>query len=70
MTIFINFGCYYLVNTQLPILWKSSDCGLDSLNCGKWRKISKYCLDLELDQTMPNVRAISIGYNIFKFQAD
>ena len=36
--------------------------GLDSLYCGKWRKISKSHRDLDLDQTKPNVelvRAIS-----------
>ena len=36
--------------------------GLDSLYCGKWRKISKSRRDLDLDRTMPNVellRAIS-----------
>ena len=43
--------------------------GLDSLYCGKWRKISKSHRDLDLDQTMPNVelvRAIFIYYSIFK----
>ena len=47
--------------------------GLDSLYCGKWRKISKSCRDLDLDRTMPNVeflRAIFIYYNMFKFQVD
>ena len=29
--------------------------GLDSLYCGKWRKISKSRRDLDLDRTMPNV---------------
>ena len=41
--------------------------GLDSLYCGKWRKISKSRSDL--DRTMPNVklvRAIFICYNMFK----
>ena len=45
--------------------------GLDSLYCGKWRKILKSCPDLDLDQTMPNVelvRAIFIYYYIFKFK--
>ena len=40
---------------------------LDSLYCGKWRKISKSRRDLDLDQKMPNVeliRAIFIYYNI------
>ena len=30
------------------------DIGLDSLNCGKWRKISKSSRDLDLDQMMPS----------------
>ena len=41
--------------------------GLDSLYCGKWRKISKSRHDLDLDWTMPNVelvRAIFIYYNM------
>ena len=45
--------------------------GLDSLYCGKWRKISKSHRDLDLDQTMPNVelvRAIFIYYSMFKFK--
>ena len=45
--------------------------GLDSLYCGKWRKISKSHCDLGLDGTKPNVeliRDIFIYYNIFKFQ--
>ena len=45
--------------------------GLDILYCGKWRKISKSCHDLDLDRTMPNVelvRAIFIYYNMFTFQ--
>ena len=40
---------------------------VDSLYCGKWRKISKSHCDLDLDQTMPNVelvRAIFIYYNM------
>ena len=43
--------------------------GLDSLYCGKWRKISKSRRDLDLDRTMPNVelvRAIFIYYNLFQ----
>ena len=43
--------------------------GLDSLYCGKWRKISKSRWDLDLDQTMPKVelvRAIFIYYNMIK----
>ena len=45
--------------------------GLDSLYCGKWRKVSKSRRDLDLDWTMPNVelvRAIFIYYNMFKFK--
>ena len=48
-----------------------SSIGLDSLYCGKQRKISKSCCDLDLDRTMPNVelvRAIFICYKIFEFQ--
>ena len=29
-----------------------------SLYCGKWRKISKTCCDLDLDRTVPNVEPI------------
>ena len=42
-----------------------------SLYCGKWRKISKSCHDLDLEWAMPNVeliREIFIYYNIFKIQ--
>ena len=52
---------------------QSWDIGLDSLYCGKWRKILKSHCDLDLDQTMPNVeliRAILVYYNMFKFQVD
>ena len=52
---------------------QSWDMGLDSLYCGKWRKISKSRRDLDLDRTMPNVelvRAIFIYYNMFKFQVN
>ena len=47
---------------------QSCDKGLDSLYCGKWRKMSHH--DLDLDRTMPNleiVRAIFIYYNMFKW---
>ena len=33
--------------------------GLDSLYCGKWRKISKLRCDLDLNGTMPNVELFS-----------
>ena len=52
---------------------KAEIIGLDSLYCGKWRKIPKSRHDLDLDQTMPNVelvRAIFKYYNMFKFQVD
>ena len=26
--------------------------------CGKWRKISKSCLDFDLDRTLPNVELV------------
>ena len=47
--------------------------GLDSLYCGKWRKISKSHCDLDLDRTMPNVelvRAIFIYYSMFNFTSN
>ena len=31
---------------------------LDSLYCGKWRKISKSLSDLDLNQTIPNVKLV------------
>ena len=34
--------------------------GLDSLYCGKWRKISKSRHDLDLDRTMPNVELVEL----------
>ena len=37
---------------------QSWDMGLESLYCGKWRKISKSRRDLDLDQTMPNVELV------------
>ena len=49
---------------------KDTDPSLEILYCGKWRKISKSHPDLDLDRTMPNVRAIFIYYNMFKFQVD
>ena len=52
---------------------QSWDIGLDSLYCGKWRKISKSRRDFDLDRTMPSVKlvwAIFINYNMFKFQVD
>ena len=45
--------------------------GLDILYCGKFRKGSKSCPDLDLDRTMPNVKLlcdIFKYYNISKFQ--
>ena len=59
--------------SQLPNLCQSSDMGLDSLYCGKWRKISKSRCDLDLDRTMPNVElvlAIFKYYNMFKFHVN
>ena len=60
--------------SQLPNMCQSLDIGLESsLYCGKWRQISKLRHDLDLDQTMPNVklvRAIFIYYNMLKFQVD
>ena len=52
---------------------KAENIGLDSLYCGKWRKISKSRFDL--DRTVPNVelvRAIFIYryYNMVKFQVN
>ena len=35
-------------------MYQSCDKGQHSLYCGKWKKISKSCRDLDLDQTMPN----------------
>ena len=52
---------------------QSWDIGLDSLYCGKWRKISKSRRDLDLDRAMPNVelvQAIFIYYSMFNFQVD
>ena len=52
---------------------QSWDIGLDSLYCGKWKKILKSHTDLDLDHKMPNVelvRAIFIYYNMCKFQVD
>ena len=37
---------------------QSCDIGLESLYCGKWRKISKSRLDLDLDRTKPNVELV------------
>ena len=37
--------------------------GLDSLYCGKWRKISKSRRDLDLDRTMPNVERVRAIFN-------
>ena len=34
---------------KLPNMCQSLDIGLDSLYCGKWRKISKSRCDLDLD---------------------
>ena len=59
--------------SQLPNLCQSRDMGLDSLYCGKWRKISKSHRDLDLDRTMPNVelvQAIFIYYSMFKFHVN
>ena len=44
--------------------------GPDNLYCGKWRKISKLCHDLDLGPAMPNielVRDIFIYYDVLKF---
>ena len=44
--------------------------GPDSLYCGKWRKTSKSCHDLDLGPAMPNmelVRDMFIYYDVFKF---
>ena len=44
--------------------------GPESLYCSKWRKILKWCRDLDLGLTMPNIelfRFIFIYYNAFKF---
>ena len=42
---------------------QSSYIGLDTLYCGKWRKLSKSHYDLDLDRTMPNVELIrTISY--------
>ena len=41
---------------------QSRDIGLDSLYCGKSRKISKSCSDLDLDRIMPNVELIRFSY--------
>ena len=43
---------------QLPIMLQNGGRGLDSLYCGKWRKISKFCRGLNFDQTKTNVESI------------
>ena len=48
---------------------QSREIRLDSLYCGKWRKILKSRHDLDLDKTMPNVelvRAIFISSSEIK----
>ena len=37
---------------------KVESMGLDSLYCGKWRKISKSRRDLDLGPTMPNIELL------------
>ena len=41
--------------------------GLDSLYCGKWRKISKSRCDLDLDRTMPNVELVRAYFHILQY---
>ena len=41
--------------------------GLDSLYCGKWRKISKSRRDLDLDRTMPNVELVRAIFIILQY---
>ena len=46
----------------LPSMHQSSDMGLDSLYCGKWRKNSKSHCQLDLDRTIPNVELVRAIY--------
>ena len=41
--------------------------GLDSLYCGKWRKISKSRRDLDLDRTMPNVELVKSYFHRLQY---
>ena len=44
--------------------------GLDSLYCGKWRKISKSRRDLDLDRTMPQCRTRPSYFHILQYTTD
>ena len=46
---------------------QSCDIGLDSLYCGKWRKISKSRCDLDLDRTMSNVELVRAIFQILQY---
>ena len=41
--------------------------GLDSLYCGKWRKISKLRRDLDLDRTMPKLLQCPSYFHILQY---
>ena len=39
----------------------------DSLYCGKWRKISKSRLDLDLGPAMPNIELVRVIFIYYKY---
>ena len=65
MTILIKLVYYYLINRHI-LNHNFLTCAKAEIKgltvCGKWRKNSKSRRDLELDQTMPNDRAIFISF--------
>ena len=52
---------------KLLTMYQSRDIGLDILYCCKWRKMTKSCHDLYLEQTMPNVETRTRTFNILQY---
>ena len=56
--------------SQLPIMCQSYDIGFDSLYLVNGEKFKSHAVTLTLIKQCPMVRAISLYYNMFKFQVD
>ena len=67
-----EYTCLIRTSYHVPKFFRYRTLQLVLWYCGKWRKISKSCHDLDLDRTMPNIEHVQdifiLYYNIFKFQ--
>ena len=64
----VDYNCYFfhkdgLFHKKISNIAYGILLDVVTLYCGKWRKISKSCYNLDLCQTMPNVKIVGAIYH-------